>query len=296
LYESETRTIVDTFQLVYGLNATVQIVVASTKRTVELDTMCTTLRIPISISHSEPQKDVRLEFLSTETTKEPEKGFGTLSFVQPGVEQSESDSVPARQEEEEILVPETSEDGEVGYESDSSSVSSIDGLMQVSSSEAGDESDASNANTHPSDDDCHEVWPIGQIGGHSWHIRRNSTEEIDNMMQASELFQMDENLMTFIPDYVLKKVGVPLMMDYSTFPEGSKDHNLKSENTPEHIYILMSNDNEKIEILSMLDIEEEKTIIFCNTIEKVEWLATELRRRRLWPHTLVIKFDSIEQL
>lgn len=43
----------------------------------------------------------------------------------------------------------------------------------------------------------------------------------------------------------------------------------------------------KVDLISMLDLEEDKAVIFCNTIAKTEWLSTKLRQQKLWPQVLV---------
>ncbi|CAL8094477.1 unnamed protein product [Orchesella dallaii] len=53
-----------------------------------------------------------------------------------------------------------------------------------------------------------------------------------------------------------------------------------------HLYANIVGDDYKVEIISQLDIEEDKTIIFCRSIERTEWLSTKLRQHKLWPQVL----------
>lgn len=61
----------------------------------------------------------------------------------------------------------------------------------------------------------------------------------------------------------------------------------------EHMYAHLSylNDEQiddgKIDVIVQLDLEEEKSIVFCSDPTRAEWVGTKLRQNQLWPQVLV---------
>jgi len=105
------------------------------------------------------------------------------------------------------------------------------------------------------------------------------------MICANEIFDGADDIMTVIPEYVFESLGIPLMSDFGNYAISSSN---EVEARSDHFYAVEDEDCIKIETISRLDIEDETTLIFCNSIEKVEWLSSKLRQRHLWPQTMVM--------
>ncbi|ODN05423.1 ATP-dependent RNA helicase eIF4A [Orchesella cincta] len=114
--------------------------------------------------------------------------------------------------------------------------------------------------------------------------------ELSDSDEADESYDSDNEstestCRTFIPNKAIKFLGVD---DSGTMVEGSGS-------AVSHLYANIAGDDYKVEIIAQLDIEEDKTIIFCNSIERTEWLSTKLRQHQLWPQVLHQNIPRKEQ-
>jgi len=80
----------------------------------------------------------------------------------------------------------------------------------------------------------------------------------------------------------VEKVSEPGLVTPEMFAKMTESLKKKS-----HFYVVMDDDNKRLETLFCLGLDEEKSFIFCNSCDKSEWLASELRKKNLKPHLIV---------
>jgi len=258
---------IDSFQLVYNLNASIQTLVSSKHKTEGLEKLCNRiLRNVVSVSYCVeiPPEECTPQNNSSKQTSKAKDGSFTAN------DNRDSTNVDQVCTEE--------------YESSSVSSLSVGSPLDMrpkSSEYEGSDSGSDVDSCHSADLD--EVAIIEDLGYDALLMRRNSVEERETILKSEDTFASDKDVMTYIPEYVLRRLGIPLMIDPDCVSK-----QVKSTNDPHHVSIIMESDDLKVQTISLLNIEDEKVIIFCNSVEKVEYLATQLRQRHLWPQTMVL--------
>lgn len=92
-----------------------------------------------------------------------------------------------------------------------------------------------------------------------------------------------------LPITVLTKDGMALLGIYddnSVMRKGNPDPGSLAEVTHLYASIEDGDDSNKITVISLLNLEQDQAIIFCDNRDKAELISTRLRQHNMWPQVL----------